>query len=309
MQGPSTGKSHPWVTEGLGIVKAGVSFIDPCTDWREYCACAQAVEELGFDALWVTDHPMIATDCWSILTTLAVATHTIRLGSLVNCVYYRNPVLLARQAADVDRFSNGRLILGLGIGDQPLEFARLGLPFPNIPERQKMLELAIRSVRETWEYLTPGPVQQPHIPLLIAGGGKQTLYQVAQYADASNFGPHKDTGGVAQLKDVVRKCQDLSTHCSTLGREQHSILRTHITLPLVLAETAKALSTKQEVIQPALRERLRSGTISATIPEAIEYYTQLLQSGIHYFIIGIWPGDLETLRLFAKQVLPNLRSL
>ncbi len=309
MQEPFSRKSHPWVTEGLCTVKAGVSFIDPCADWKKYCACAQVVEELDFDALWVTDHPLIATDCWSILTALALATHKIRLGSLVNCVYYRNPVLLARQAADVDRFSEGRLILGLGIGDQPLEFARLELPFPSIPERQKMLAHVIRSVRENWEHLAPGPVQQPYIPLLVAGGGKRTLYQVAQYADASNFGPHRDTGGVAQYEDVVRKCQELSAHCLALGREEHGILRTHITLPLVLAETAEALSARQEVVQPALRERLRSGTVSATVPEAVEYYTHLLQSGIHYFIIGIWPGDLETLHLFAKQVLPKLRNL
>jgi alkanesulfonate monooxygenase SsuD/methylene tetrahydromethanopterin reductase-like flavin-dependent oxidoreductase (luciferase family) len=69
-------------------------------------------------------------DCWTALTALAATTTTLRLGSLVSCVYYRPPALLARMAADVDRISAGRLVLGVGIGDADWEFRRLGIPFP-----------------------------------------------------------------------------------------------------------------------------------------------------------------------------------
>ena len=81
----------------------------------------QMVEGLGFDSYWAIDHPSSpasGADCWTTLAALATSTHTIRLGPLVNCVDYRHPVMLARMAADVDRLSDGRLVLGLGIGDE-----------------------------------------------------------------------------------------------------------------------------------------------------------------------------------------------
>src|ERR1019366_3545420 len=134
----------------------------------------------------------------------------------VSGICYRNPVLLARMAADVDRASHGRLVLGLGIGDDPGEFEKLGIPFPGTRERQAMLEETIQIVQGLWrgETLTfqgthfqvqqatgyPLPVQHPRVPLLIGGGGERvTLRQVAQYADMSNFGPHIWTGSAFSL--------------------------------------------------------------------------------------------------------------
>ena len=225
---------HPWVAEGLRKVRFGVTF-PPCFDWAEYHRWVQIAEELDFDSLWVADHPMDAADCWTTLAALAVTTRRIRLGSLVSCIFYRHPVLLARMAADVDRLSGGRLILGLGIGDIPFEFAQMGLPFLSTRERQEALEETIQVVRGVWgmvpytykgkytqvqqAHLPFGPVQQPHVPLLIAGGGERvTLRQVAQYADASNFGPHVYTGGASRVEDVIRKCHALRAHCEALNR-------------------------------------------------------------------------------------------
>ncbi|HEU5381949.1 MAG TPA: LLM class flavin-dependent oxidoreductase [Ktedonobacteraceae bacterium] len=298
--------THPWVAEKSPRVRVGVKFIDPCADWTRYHACAQVAEDLGYDSLWVPDHPMVAMDCWSILTALAITTRRIRLGTLATCVYYRSPVMLARKAVDVDRLSGGRLILGIGIGDQPHEFEQLGLAFPGVSERQEMLEKVITSVQKVWEQLPLGPVQQPHIPVLIAGGGERTLRQVAQYADASNFGPHNDTGGVSQLEDVEHKGQVLRTHCATIGRDPQSILQTHVTLPLVLGTSAEAIAAKQEAIPLPLRSKFTAGTLAVTPQEALEYYRNLAKMGIHYFILGLWPGDVETMRLFSEHVMPFL---
>ena len=82
-------------------------------------------EDLGFDACWAYAHPTRLADCWTTLAALAVATKKIRLLSLVSCISYRSPVLLVRQAADVDRLSGGRPILGIGIGDDTQEFEQL----------------------------------------------------------------------------------------------------------------------------------------------------------------------------------------
>src|SRR5437868_8827339 len=221
--------SHPWVAEGARKVRIGVHFADPLIDWHKCCDAVLAAEALGFDSVWAADHPTLGADCWTVLSAWAAKTTTIRLGSLVNCVFYRHPVSLARITMDVDRMSDGRLVLGMGIGDIPWEFQQLGLPYLSPRERQEVLEETIQVVKALWQatpvafngkhlqvkaQLPVAPLQQPAIPVLIAGGGERTtLRQVAQYADASNFGAHVLTGRAAHVEDVKRKCQVLQDHC------------------------------------------------------------------------------------------------
>lgn len=316
---------HPWVAEGHQNIRIGVSFMGSCTDWKQSVRWVQTAEELGFDSYWLPDHPALLSDCWALLSALAVTTSRIRLGTLVDCVFYRNPVVLARTAADVDRLSGGRLILGLGMGDLPFEFGQMGIPFLSTRKRQEALEETIQIVRGLWGsspftfqgkymqidqcFLSVGPVQQPYVPLLIAGGGeKVTLRQVAHYADASNFGPHPDTGGASSTEDVVRKCDVLRAHCAAAGRPEDAVLRTHVTLPLVMGETRAALAVKQDAVPAYLRNPFLSSEMAFHPSDAIAYYRTLVQAGIQYFIMILWQNDLETLHMLAQQVLPALRA-
>ncbi len=318
-----TPRIHPWVAEGRQKIRVGVSIADSGGGWKQYHDKILLAEQLGFDSCWIPDHPTYGSDFGAMLSALAVTTSTIRLGTLVSCVFYRNPVVLARIAIDIDRLSGGRFILGLGIGDFPLEFSQMGLPFLPTKERQQALEETVQVLKGLWSrepftyqgkytqveqcVLPFGPVQQPHIPLLIAGGGERvTLRQVAQYADACNFGPHIWAGSASTTEDVVRKCNALRAHCETFKRPVDSVLRTHLTIPLVLAETPAALAAKLDAIPPAVREMFRSGEVALTPPEAIEYYNALVQAGMQYFIITISPDDMETMQLFGQQVLPAL---
>lgn len=314
---------HPWVAEGSQKIRAGVSIMGPVGDWKNYLDKVQLAEKLGFDSYWFPDHPTFTADFGTTLAALAVTTSTIRLGTLVSCIFYRNPAVLARIAADIDRLSGGRFILGLGIGDFPPEFSQMGLPFLSTKERQQALEETIQVVKGLWRtepftyqgkyvqveqcLLPDGPVQQPHVPLLIAGGGERvTLRQVAQYADACNFGPHIWTGSASRIEDVVRKCHALRAHCETFKRPADAVLRTHLTIPLVMGETPAAAAAKLAAIPPMMRETFRSGEIALTPAEAIEYYNALVQAGMQYFIITVTPDDVETIQLFGQQVLPAL---
>jgi alkanesulfonate monooxygenase SsuD/methylene tetrahydromethanopterin reductase-like flavin-dependent oxidoreductase (luciferase family) len=214
---------HPWVTEGAGRVRFGVMG-GPLNDWHRLSAFVALAEELGFDSYWTIDHPLRGADWATNLAALAVTTRRLRLGTLVACIYYRNPVLLARQAADVDRLSGGRFVLGLGIGHVEMEFARMGIPFLAPKVRQAALAEVIRIVHGVWgaepfsatgehfrvdgATVRPGPVQQPRVALLIAGGGeKVTLLQVAQWADASNFGEevHRRGGDARRRPSEARR--------------------------------------------------------------------------------------------------------
>ena len=204
LQDALTRSSHPWVAEGERRIRFGIAegAQDPSSTWTETRDFAQMVEGLGFDSYWAIDHPsapVSGADCWTTLAVLAASTRTIRLGPLVSCVYYRHPMVLARMAADVDRLGDGRLVLGLGIGDNEPEFARLGICLPPASERQQVLDETIQIVRGVWG-AEPFTFEGRHFRVeegtrrsdsrtsrcLIAGGGERgTLPRVARYADAT----------------------------------------------------------------------------------------------------------------------------
>ncbi len=317
--------THPWVTAGGGTVRFGVAQLTPLVDWSAYLRVVEAAEALGFDSYWTYDHPTFGFDCWTTLAAVAAVTRTIRVGTLTTCIYYRNPAVFARMAADVDRISQGRLVLGLGIGDDPNEFAQLGLAVPPVPTRQQALEEVVQIVQGLWSAPTfslqgahfqvagasaaPGPLQQPHVPLLIAGGGERvTLRQVAQYADVSNMVASPLAGSAFTPEDVRRKYAILHRECEAVGRPYESILRTYLDLPVILGETREAVDAKVATMPPPLRALFQTSLLAVTVDEAIAHYQGLVAAGVQYFMATLWGHDLETLRLLAERVIPAVNG-
>src|SRR5919112_3709276 len=147
--------THPWVEESAADVRFGVAN-GPRGDWPALSEFVAALEGLGFDSFWSSDHPVPSAGCWTTLAVLAATTKRIRLGSLVVCIYYQNPVVLARTTLDVDEMSGGRLVVGLGIGDIEREFVQMGIPWRGTPERQEALEETIGLLQHLWgEELAP----------------------------------------------------------------------------------------------------------------------------------------------------------
>jgi alkanesulfonate monooxygenase SsuD/methylene tetrahydromethanopterin reductase-like flavin-dependent oxidoreductase (luciferase family) len=316
---------HPWIAESEQRVRFGLGTLG----WRagsELLGLGQQAEQLGFDSYWVQDHPMGGPDCWTSLAALAVTTQRLRLGSIVSCVYYRSPVLLARHAADVDRLSGGRLVLGVGFGDDAAEFRQMNLALPAVPERQAALEETVQVVRGLWTgqpftfsgrhfsfqdaTLPAGPVQQPYVPVLIAGGGERvTLRQVAEHADVSNFGENAWAGGARTLEDTRRKLDALRRHCASAGRPYEAILKSHIGLPVIVSASKDALEAKLESRFGALpadqAARNRASTVSGTPDDLIGYYHGLIGLGIRYFIAAIYSDDVESRELLARRVMPE----
>jgi alkanesulfonate monooxygenase SsuD/methylene tetrahydromethanopterin reductase-like flavin-dependent oxidoreductase (luciferase family) len=313
--------AHPWVAAGRDRIRFAISG-GAFPEWSQRLEFAQQAEELGFDAVWANDHPTRIADCWTTLAALATGTKTIRLLSFVSCIYYHSPTMIARMATDVDRLSNGRLVLGIGIGDDTEEFAQLHIPFPSTRDRQEALEEAIAIIQGLWgaepfsyhgkhfqvtnAKISPQPVQLPHIPILLAGGGERvTLKQVAQFADMSNFGAHEWTGSAFALEDVQRKYQALRRHCEAVGRPYDSVLRSYFTPLLVLAESQSAVETKMSGIRLNPRERYMP--FVGTPRAAVAHYQALIDAGAQYFLASVSGNDIETKRLLAEQVMPELR--
>ncbi|MDP9370843.1 MAG: LLM class flavin-dependent oxidoreductase [Chloroflexota bacterium] len=318
-----------WVEANRGRVGFGLQVFpqpdDPAPGARVLQA-GRLAEELGFDAFFLGDHPAYAPECRVHLAVLASQTVRIRLGSVVNCALYRHPVMTARLATDVDHLSAGRLILGLGIGWNPDEFAQLGMAFPPVPERQEALEEAVAIIRGVWgphpftyhgqffqtneERITPPPLQRPGPPLLIAGAGERvTLRQVAQHADACNFGAGSATGGVRSPDDVRHKLNILRGHCEAVGRPFDDILRTHFTTWLILAEDEASAQAKLNRYYPeGVPANKRETRIVGTPDTVLSYFQTLADAGIQYFVVqSLDAGDEETFRLLAQEVAPRVK--
>src|SRR6478735_11746620 len=140
------GISHgTFVPQGWKLEYTG---IDAADAWARSVELAREAEGLGYDHLWVYDHvetvprrePTHVFEAFTMLAALSQVTDTIELGQLVTCAGYRNVGLLAKEAACVDVYSGGRLILGLGAGWYDLEYQAYGVTFPSAGTRLQILD-------------------------------------------------------------------------------------------------------------------------------------------------------------------------
>jgi probable F420-dependent oxidoreductase len=157
---------------------------------------ARRLEDAGFDALHLPDH-LGAPAPFPVLTAIAAATSTVRLGTYVlNACFYK-PALLARDAAAVNDLSDGRLELGLGAGYVREEFEAAELPYPSAGQRVDYLEHVTTYLKK----------HLPKVPILIAGNGNRLLTVAAQHADGIGLTGANDRGvgdPLAERIELVR---------------------------------------------------------------------------------------------------------
>ncbi len=126
---------------------------------------ARRLDAAGYAGIWSWDHfigkgdrTVPVVEGWTILTATAATTKQATVGTFVVNVMNRHPAVLARMATTLQDLSEGRFVLGIGIGGHPAEHQALGIPFPEAAERVARLEEAIAVIRAIW---TGGPVSRP----------------------------------------------------------------------------------------------------------------------------------------------------
>ena len=189
--------------------------IDPAAD---VVALGRRAEELGYHAVYVTDHIGRRRSPLAVLGALAVATSRVRIGGYVFANDFRHPLLLAGEAASLDALSNGRLDLGLGAGWKASDYRQLGMPYDRPGVRIDRLEEAIgvvlrllageevthvgRHYRLDRARIGPLPVQRPHPRLMLGGGGPRLLTLAGRVADIVSFAPRMSTAGRPMLRSA-----------------------------------------------------------------------------------------------------------
>lgn len=179
---------------------------------EEWAEKARRLESLGYSTLMMPDHFDDQLAPAPALAAAAAATTTLRLGTLVLDNDFRHPLVLAKEAATLDLLSAGRVEFGIGAGWQRSDYDRSGMPFDPPGRRIERLaeSLAItkglfgpdpvtfagRHYRVEGAEGTPKPLQKPHPPILVGGGGRRLLALAAREADIVGINFQMATGVV-----------------------------------------------------------------------------------------------------------------
>jgi F420-dependent oxidoreductase-like protein len=291
-------------------------------------AVAQLAEQLGFAAFFRSDHYLAMsgdglpgpTDSWVTLGAIARETSSIRLGTLVSSATFRYPGPLAIAVAQVDAMSAGRVEFGLGSGWFEAEHKAYGIPFPPLRERFDRLTEQLAIITGLWttppnekfdyagKHYTvvdspalPKPVQSPHPPIVIGGGGaKRTPALAARYAAEFNI-------PFAPLDVATAQYERVADAVAAAGRAADSIVYSSAFVICAGRDDAEVVR-RAAAIGRDLDEMRSNSPLVGTPGEIVDK-------------LGAWEGigtrrvyaqlldlsDLAHLELFAGEVMPQLR--
>jgi probable F420-dependent oxidoreductase len=229
-------------------VSAGDEFVGA----RAVSELSRAVEDAGFDACFVTDHPFPndrwlasgghhALDPFVALAFVAAATSTLRVQTNITVLGYRNPFLLAKAATTLDVLSGGRLILGVAAGYLKREFQALGADFD---ARNDVADETIRAMKRAWadegveligrhfaatgNTQLPRPLQKPHPPLWVGGNSQRAIRRAVELGDGwipfPTVGIVPDrvrTAQITSMADFDARLAYARKYADEIGRKRH----------------------------------------------------------------------------------------
>lgn len=294
-------------------------------NWPRWQQLVPAIEQLGFDGLFRSDHfldaeppDMDSLELWTSLTWLASNSQRIQFGPLVSPVSFRHPVHTARTAKDVDDLSGGRLVLGLGAGwgGGVREHTSFGFELLDTPQRfrrfEEGLEVITRLLRSEepvtfkGEYyrlqeatLLPRPSRPSGPPIMIGGNGPRLVLSLAaRYGDEWNA----IFRSPAQFKELNERLDVLLIE---QGRKPEDVVRSQMK-GLVFGRDEGEL---QRNLDGRDAEALMEwGLIVGTPSAVIDQLSQLAAVGMQQVMLQ-WADldDLDGLELFAQMVLPHVQ--
>jgi F420-dependent oxidoreductase-like protein len=294
-------------------------------NWSRWQRLVPAIEELGFDGIFRSDHfldaeppDMDSLELWASLIWLAGNTQRIQFGPLVTPVSFRHPVHTARLAKDVDDLSGGRLVLGVGAGwgGGVREHTAFGFDLLDTRQRFERFEEGLQVITRllhspepvTFEgkfyrlqgaTLLPRPQRPGGPPILIGGNGpKLVLPMAARYADEWN-GIYRSP---AEFQELSQRLDQLlienDRHPSDVGRSQMK--------GLIFGRDDAELKRNLDGRDPAAL--LERGMIVGTPGAVVDQLGQLAEVGMQQVMFQWFEmDDLDGLEAFAQAVLPQVR--
>lgn len=224
-----------------------------CTDYSiRPDELAKSLEDRGFESMWVPEHTHIPAsrqspwpggsdlpkmywhtyDPFVALTAAAAATTTLKLGTGICLVIERDPIILAKEIASLDRLSNGRFLFGIGGGWNAEEMANHGTEYRTRWRRLREHVLAMKEIwtkdeaefhgefvnfDKIWSY--PKPLQKPHPPIIMGGDGATTFNRIVEFGD----GWMPISGRSSEGPSLAEKIATLKRQVEDAGRDPSEI--------------------------------------------------------------------------------------
>ncbi|HEY1329958.1 MAG TPA: TIGR03560 family F420-dependent LLM class oxidoreductase [Actinomycetota bacterium] len=303
--------------------------------WDQWLALAGACEQLGFDAMFRSDHytslsnretPEGTLDAWATLAALSGHTSTLRMGTLVSPVTFRHPSVLAKQVVTADHATGGRVELGMGAGWNEHEHRAFGFPFPPARERFSILEEQVEIVHRLWDRdedevtfegshyrleacrAFPKPVADPH-PRLIIGGdaGPRSAALAARWADEYNL-TFEPPQGVAAAR------ARLDAACEAAGRDPATLPLSMMTLGLFGSDRAELEARAARLLKLTRNDRDpagyvdaggREGAVVGTPDQVMQRLSELSGAGLARIMFQhLLHDDLDAVALIGEQLIP-----
>jgi probable F420-dependent oxidoreductase len=275
-------------------------------------------EAAGVDGVYVLDRlvfdnvePLLS------LAQLTTVTSRVTLGTCVLLATLRPPVLLAKMIATLDQMSGGRMLMGLGAGSRPDDFAGAGVPFEH---RGSRFEEAVEIMRLAWTGapikfsgrfynidvgpIGPTPVQQPGVPLYFGGSAESVLRRVGRMADGYMA---TSSGGPAGFREGWKKVQE---YAERAGRDPSSIVPGALLHCCVdeNKERAIELSRRQRAhyYGPA-RAGVAAGSLIGSPDECVEQAQEYIEAGARLLVLGSVTADVNYFDRLIHEVAPRLQ--
>ena len=318
------------------------------SEWQELKDRAQAAEGLGYDLVTIPDHlvmegpehqfnpEQVIYDAMMQTAIIAEVTKKIRIGHLVLCNLFRHPAVTAKALASLDHLSGGRVFAGLGTGWTQREFDMTGIAFPDIKARLRMLDEALTCIKLLWteseasfngEFYkltgavsSPKPVQKPHPPILLGGGGKGLLRIAAKHADVVNIISDSGKPGYISLAEVAKltdesfrdKIKFLRDEAAKVGRDPATIRISNVIFTSIVTDSAAATQSMAAAMAPMFQTTpeglLQSPMALVGTPDecAQELRRRRRDWSIDQFVFS--NTSLESMERLAKEVIPEVGS-
>lgn len=328
-----------------GATSRGSDVASDSQDYRKYVDYICEAEQLGFHSVFMVEHHFTGFNQVSasltFLAYLAARTSTLRLGTAVTVLPWHNPALLAEQAATVDLLSNGRLDFGVGRGYRYSEFSGFCVPMEEAEERYAECLEVIRKAWTTegrfshhgkrWNYenvvFEPAPVQRPHPPLWVGAGNLDVIRTVARAGfnvllDQLST-PEVSGQRLAAYRETVQAMgktfnpmqvgltRGLHMAMNAREREQQHELRAQFldnVRKLTINPSAAASTLAVPASPEEFREQTEATTLIGTPDEIVERLKFIKAQGIEYVLLMDVGGSIESLRRFAREVMPAFRD-
>ena len=284
------------------------------------------MEQLGFDSLWVWDHVLLGVEpnfpiieSLTLLTAIAARTKKIKLGTGILVLPLRNPVVLAKQLASMDRLSCGRLLMGMASGWYKREFDAVGVPYDKRGRiMDENLEILTRFwtedvVNGEWTHhkipagvMFPKPMQTPRPPILIGGYVDKVLQRAAIRGDGwltYFYRPESFAKAWTKIKGFAVE-----------GGKDPDTLLNAAQLPIRVGKSRAELESGmmewlgKEWDYASWSDSTKESAIVGTVDECVAQLKEHLAAGVQKLIFVPYKYEMDQIETIAREVIPRLRT-